>query len=141
MHCPFRIAGLSIILLGLFWIQTLGQETPPSSLERIKEAYNRFHYTEVESLALQALETDPPPSSEEQAEIYTYMAFAHVALDKREKAIKNFERFIAYFFATFPREMIHEWDGDPSFFLEFNKTINRPKAEIIGQYIEDLWGQ
>lgn len=87
----FVIFHLTVHFMVLSSVQVIGQEETGSPLEKIKEAYNRFNYTEVVSLSLKTLETAPPPSRQEQVEIYTYMAFAHVALGKRDEAIQNFE--------------------------------------------------
>lgn len=82
---------LPIFLVLFAWGKTQAQREEGPSIDRIKEAYNRFHFPEVVSLATQALQVEPPPSSEARVEIYTYLAFAQIALGKNEEARGAFQ--------------------------------------------------
>ena len=91
IRSKLAILHVPVLLVTFTWIHTFGQEEARPLLERIQEAYNQFNYTEVVSLAFQALEAEPPLPQQEQVEIYTYLAFAHVALGKRDEAIQDFK--------------------------------------------------
>jgi tetratricopeptide (TPR) repeat protein len=72
--------------LASFTCPLQGQVPDRQILEDIKEAYNQFHYDEVVSLCLRALAADPPPTLQDQVELYTHLAFASIALGKPEEA-------------------------------------------------------
>lgn len=69
-----------------------------------------------------------------------FLFIGSTSTKRNKKWIKRLERFVNYFFSYFTREMIHQWNGNSSLFSEFCKKVNKPKAELVGEYIEGLWG-
>ena len=86
-----RVLYLLIFLIILTWSKSSCQQETFVSIETIKEAYTQFHFTEVITLADQALAADPPPSEEERVQIYTYLAYTYVALGENDKAKESFK--------------------------------------------------
>lgn len=71
------------------------QEGTIVSIDNIKEAYAQFRFTEVITLATQALTSDPSPSGEERVQIYTYLAYTYIALGENDKGKESFEKALA----------------------------------------------
>ena len=82
---------LPILVVTFAWGRNHVQNETGYSIEKIKEAYSQFLFTEVVTLAADALTHDPPPPEEERVEIHTYLAFAYIALGETEKAKESFE--------------------------------------------------
>ncbi|UCE18063.1 MAG: tetratricopeptide repeat protein [Gemmatimonadota bacterium] len=86
-----RVLILPIFLMIVIWCPVHCQEETRESIDKIIEAYTQFQFTDVITLAHQALTTDPPPSEEIRVQIYTYLGFAYTALGENDKAKENFE--------------------------------------------------
>jgi len=84
------IALFCCLCLFVHATRASGQNEDPEMFNRIQTAYNQFRYEEVVELAMEALNTVPPPSPRTRIDIYTYLAYSYIALGKTDEARQQF---------------------------------------------------